>query len=108
MESSEEEYKNWEVLIRKAIAAEKKTRGWPTLLIKEVDQYYPQGHRPSLQANKHQQEKEQGQDNIKDPRQQELKSSSLAAQPHQCNEANQSKGKNFWRDKKLRCCQKQK
>ena len=54
MESLEEEYKNWEILIRKAIAAEEKTRGRPALQIKEVDQYYPQGHRSSLQANKHQ------------------------------------------------------
>ena len=54
MKSLEEEYKNLEVLIRKVIAAEDKTRGRPALQIKEVDQYYPQGHRPSLQANKYQ------------------------------------------------------
>ena len=35
--------------------------------MKKVDQYYPQDHHPSLQANKHQQEKGQGQDPIKDP-----------------------------------------
>ena len=57
MESSKEEYKSWEVLIQKATAAEEKTWGRPTLQIKEVDQYCPQGHCPSLQANKHQQEK---------------------------------------------------
>ena len=69
MESSEEEYKNWEILIRKATAAEEKTRGRPASQIKEVDQYCSRGHRPSLQANKHQQEKVQGQGPIKDLRQ---------------------------------------
>ena len=57
MESLEEEYKNWEVLIRKTTAAEEKTWGRPTLQIKEVNQYYPRGHHSSLQANKYQQEK---------------------------------------------------
>ena len=75
MESSEEEYKSWEVLIRKATAAEEKTRGRPASQIKEVDQYCPRGHRPSLQANKHQQEKGQGQSQIKHLRQQEPKPS---------------------------------
>ena len=60
MESSEEEYKSWEVLIRKTIASEEKTQGRPASQIKEIDQYYPWGHRPSLQANKYQQEKRQG------------------------------------------------
>ena len=107
MESSEEEYKNWEVLIRKATAAEEKTRGRPASQIKEVDQYCLRGHRPSLQANKHQQEKGQGQGHIKDPRQQEPKPSSSAPQPHQRNEANRSEGKKFRRDKKLRRRQEQ-
>ena len=108
IESSEEEYKNWGVLIRKTTAAEEKTRGRPALQIKKVDQYCPRGHRPSLQANKHQQEKEQGQGHIKDPRQQEPKPSSSAPQPHQRNEANRSEGKKFRRDKKLRRRQEQK
>ena len=53
MESSEEEYKNWEVLIRKATVAEEKTRGQSTLQIKEIDQYCSRGHCPGLQANKY-------------------------------------------------------
>ena len=75
MESSEKEYKNKEVLIRKATAAEEKTGGRPASQIKEVDQYCPRGHHPSLQTNKHRQEKRQGQGYIKDPRQQEPKPS---------------------------------
>ena len=101
MESSEEEYKNWKVLIRKAIAAEEKIRGWPASQIKKVDQYCLQGHRPSLQAKKHQQEKRQGESLIKNPCQQEYEISSSAPQPQQRNEANRSKGENFWCDKKL-------
>ena len=108
MESSEEKYKNWEVLIRKATVAEEKTRGRPVSQIKEVDQYYPRGHRPSLQANEHQQEKEQGQGYIKDHHPQESKPSSSAPQPHQCNEVNWSERKKFRSDKKLRRCQEQK
>ena len=74
MEILEEEYKNWEVLIRKATAVEEKTRGLPTSQIEEVDQYCPQGHRPSLQANKsHQQPMGQGQGPIKDSHQQDSK-----------------------------------
>ena len=57
MESSDEEYKNFEVLIQKATAAEEKTWSQPASQIKEVDQYRPRRHCPSLQANKHQQEK---------------------------------------------------
>ena len=68
MESSEKGHKNWEVLIRKAIVAEEKTRGQPALQIKKVDQYCPKGYRPILQANKYQQEKRQKQGHIKDPR----------------------------------------
>ena len=37
MESSEEEYKNWKVLIWKATTVEEKTRSRPTLQIKRVD-----------------------------------------------------------------------
>ena len=56
MESSEEEYKTWEILIWKVTAAEEKTRGRPVSQIKEVYQYYSRGHRLSLQVNKpHQQ-----------------------------------------------------
>ena len=38
MESSEEKYNNWEILIRKAIAVKEKTRGLPVSQIREVDQ----------------------------------------------------------------------
>ena len=106
MESLEKEYKDWEVLIRKATAAEKKTRSRLASQIKEVDQYSPWGHRPNLQANKHQQEKEQSQFLVKDPRQQESKPSSSA--PQQQNEAHRIEGKTFRRDKKLRRHQEQK
>ena len=105
MESSEEEYKNWKVLIRKATTAEKKTRGRPTSQIKEVDQYRPRGHRPRLQANKYQQEKGQGQGPMKDPCQQKPKPSSSAPQLHQCNEANRSERKKFRCNKKI--CRRQ-
>ena len=105
MASSKEEYKNWEVIVRKAIADEEKTWGQPALQIKEVDQYSPQGHHPSLQANKYQQVKRQGQDLIHDILHQKHKPSSSA--PQQCNEANRSKGNKFWYDKKLRHCQEQ-
>ena len=101
MESSEKEYKNWEVLIRKAIVAEEKTRDQPALQIKEVDQYCPQGYRPILQANKYQQKKRQKQGHIKHRRQQELKSSSSAPQIDQRNEINRSEGKKFHHDKNL-------
>ena len=60
MESSKEKYKNWAILIRKAIATEEKTQGPLALQIKEVDQYCSEGHYPSLQVNKHQQKKRQG------------------------------------------------
>ena len=39
MEISGEEYNNGEVFIRKATTVEEKTRGRPTLQIKEVGQY---------------------------------------------------------------------
>ena len=106
MENSEEENKNWEVLIRKATAAKKKSRGRPASQIKEVDQYCSWGHRPSLQANKHQQEKGYGQGPMKDLCQQELKPSSSA--PQKRKKANWSERKKFWLYKKLRRCQEQK
>ena len=103
MESLEEKYKNWEVLIRKATAVEKKTWGRPTLQIREVDQYCLRSHGPSLQTNKHQQEKGQGQGPVKDLLQQEPKPSSLA--PQQQNKVNRTEGNKFWREKKL--CRRQ-
>ena len=90
MEIFKKEYKNWEVLIRKAIAAEEKTWGRLASQIKKVDQYCHQGHHPSLQANKHQQKKRQGQGHIKVPHQYEPKPLSSAPQLHQRNKANQS------------------
>ena len=108
MESLKEKYKSRKILIRKAIAAEEKTRGRLASQIKEVDQYCLRGHRPSLQANKYQQEMGQGQGHTKDPRQQEPKPSSSAPQTHQRNEAKRNEGKKFWRDKKLCHCQDQK
>ena len=107
MESQEEEFENWDVLIRKATAAEAKTRRRPASQIKEVDQYCPRGHRPSLQANKpHQQAMRQGQGPMKAPCQQEPKPSGPA--PPQRNEGNRSEEKKFRRDKKLRRRQEQK
>ena len=48
MENSEEEYENWDVLIRKIIAVEEKTQCRPVSQIKEVDQYCFPGYRLSL------------------------------------------------------------
>ena len=104
MESQEEEFRNWDVLIRKATAVESKTQRRPASQIKELDQYCPRGHRPSLQANKsHQQAIRQGQDPMKDPYQHEPKPSGPALQ--QRNEANRSEEKKFRRDKKI--CRRQ-
>ena len=41
MESQEEEFENWDILIRKTTVAEAKTRRRPASQIKQVDQYYP-------------------------------------------------------------------
>ena len=82
MESPEEEYKNWDVLIRKVTAAEEKTRHRPASQIKEVDQYCPRGHHPSLQANKpHHHGIAKGQGIMKDPQQPEHKEKNLRSVP---------------------------
>ena len=73
MENSKKEYKNWEILIRKVIVAEEKTRGRPALQIKEVDQYCPQSHRANLRVNKYQHEKVKDHGHINDPHQQDTK-----------------------------------
>ena len=95
MRSSEEEYENKKVLIWKVIAAEKKTRDRSALQIEKVDQYYSRGHRPTLQANKHQLKKRQSQGLIKDPRQQKPKLSSSVPQSQRRNEANRREEKKF-------------
>ena len=90
MESQEEKFQNWNVLIRKATAAEAKTRRQSASQIQEVDQYCLRSHCPSLQSNKHQQEKRQGQSPVKNPH------PSYQAQ-HRINEMRLTglKGKNF-------------
>ena len=67
MKSQEEEFENWNVLIRKATVAEAKTWRRSASQIKEVDHHGSQGHYPSLQANKlHQQAMGQVQGPLKD------------------------------------------
>lgn len=94
MDSPEEEYESWDVLIRKATAAKEKARRRPALQINEVDLYCPRGHRPSLQANKaHHHGMVHGQGIMKDPRQQEPKEKNFGSAPQPTNDAKSKKRK---------------
>lgn len=52
IKSQEEEFENWDMLIRKATATDVKTWKQLTSKIKKVDQYYSEGYHPNVQANK--------------------------------------------------------
>lgn len=105
MEILDQEYENWDKLIRKAIAAEARTGRRPASQVKEVDQHCPRGQCPSFHTNKNQ-GTGQGQGPMKDPRQQEPKPS--GSTPQQRTEASQGEEKKFRRDKKLRRRQERK